>query len=106
MVLACLVATELGEADILKQLNSSDVVSFFELSNAAQKLGFEVKSYQLKRHILEQLILIPVLVRIEQDPRFPHFAVIINHKGDFVEVLDPGFGAYISSAPTSAKNQF
>ena len=35
-----------------------------------------------------------LLVRIENDPRFPHFVVIINHKGDFIQVFDPNFGQY------------
>lgn len=38
-----------------------------------------------------------MLVKIEDDPRFPHFVVIINHKGGFLQVLDPSYGEYISS---------
>lgn len=42
-----------------------------------------------------------MLVKIEDDPRFPHFVVIINHKGNYLQALDPSHGEYISS-----KSQF
>ncbi|MDA3969213.1 cysteine peptidase family C39 domain-containing protein [Helicobacter ibis] len=52
--------------------------------------------FRLTRDILEQTSY-PILVRIEDDPRFPHFVVIINYSGDFIKILDPNFGEYISS---------
>lgn len=50
---------------------------------------------------MDKLVNIPMLVKIEDDPRFPHFVVIINHKGNYLQVLDPSHGEYISS-----KSQF
>ncbi|EOH4776802.1 cysteine peptidase family C39 domain-containing protein, partial [Campylobacter coli] len=43
------------------------------------------------------IISVPILVKIEDDPRFPHFVVIINHKGNYLQILDPSYGEYISS---------
>ncbi|MDO4673299.1 MAG: hypothetical protein Q4A76_10330 [Porphyromonadaceae bacterium] len=42
-----------------------------------------------------------MLVKIEDDPRYPHFVVIINYKGDCLQILELSHGEYISS-----KNQF
>ncbi|MDE7173270.1 MAG: peptidase C39, partial [Helicobacter sp.] len=56
---------------------NTDMVSFLELQKAAQKMGYKSASYQMDREALEK-IQIPLLVKIEDDPRFPHFVVIIN----------------------------
>ncbi|MCX2683538.1 C39 family peptidase [Campylobacter sp. MIT 21-1685] len=79
----------------------TDMVSFADLSDAVRKLGYESNSYQINRENLEKLVNIPMLVKIEDDPRFPHFVIIINYKGDYLQVLDPSHGEYISS-----KSQF
>lgn len=79
----------------------TDMVSFADLSDAVKKLGYESNSYQINRENLDKLVNIPMLVKIEDDPRFPHFVVIINHKGNYLQVLDPSHGEYISS-----KSQF
>ena len=82
------------EQDILTLLNQkTDMLSFKELQEIANTLGYTTKGFQLSREILEQTSY-PLLVRIENDPRFPHFVVIINYKGDFIQVFDPNFGAY------------
>lgn len=89
------------ELEILKTMSESklntDMVSFTDLKAAAQKLGFKANSYSLDREILNQLVKIPMLVKIENDPRFPHFVVIINHKGNYLQIFDPNYGEYISS---------
>lgn len=89
------------ELEILKTMSESklntDMVSFTDLKVAVQKLGFEANSYSLDRKILNQLVKIPILVKIENDPRFPHFVVIINHKGNYLQIFDPNYGEYISS---------
>lgn len=96
----------ISEKDTLEQMRenhkdlNTDMVSFKQLQDAAAKLGYESKGYQISRELLNKLN-IPVLVRIENDPRYPHFVVAINHPGDFITVLDPSFGKYISS-----KNEF
>lgn len=82
------------------QEQNTDMVSFFELQNTALKLLYESKGYQIDRAIFEK-ITIPILVKIEDDPRFPHFVVVINHRGDFVTIFDPSYGKYVSS-----KDQF
>ena len=79
----------------------TDMVSFADLNDAVKKLGFQSNSYQINRENLDKLVNIPMLVKIEDDPRFPHFVVIINHKGNYLQVLDPSHGEYISS-----KSQF
>lgn len=92
---------KLSELDLLKTMSGqklyTDMVSFADLNDAVKKLGYESKSYRIDRKSLEKLAGIPILVKIEDDPRFPHFVVIINHRGDFLQVLDPSYGEYISS---------
>lgn len=91
----------LTELDLLKTMSGqklyTDMVSFADLNDAVKKLGYESKSYKVDRKILEKLVNIPLLVKIEDDPRFPHFVVIINHKGNYLQILDPSYGKYISS---------
>ena len=90
----------LTEVEVLRVMNekiNTDMVSFTELKIALQKLGFVANSYALNRETLDKLTNIPLLVKIEDDPRFPHFVVIINHKGNYLQILDPSYGEYISS---------
>ena len=96
----------LTEKDVLEQMDkgdkktNTDMVSFLQLKQAADKLSYDSEGYQLDRATFEKINL-PVLVKIEDDPRFPHFVVVINHQGDFITILDPSYGKYISS-----KDQF
>ncbi len=62
----------------------TDMVSFADLSDVVKKLGFQSNSYQINRENLDKLVNIPMLVKIEDDPRFPHFVIIINHKGNYL----------------------
>ena len=91
----------LSEFDVLKLMSEqelkTDMVSFADLETVLSKLGYENKSYKINKENLDKLINIPMIVKIEDDPRFPHFIVLIKHKGDFLEVLDPSHGEYISS---------
>ncbi len=93
--------SNLTELDLLKAMSGqqlyTDMVSFADLNDAVKKLGFQSKSYKIDRKILENIISVPILVKIEDDPRFPHFVVIINHKGNYLQILDPSYGEYISS---------
>lgn len=90
-----------SEAQILKLMSEdafhTDMVSFVDLMRVLDKLGFENNAYQIDRQSLDKLLGIPMLVKIEDDPRFPHFVLIINDEGDFLQVLDPSFGEYLSS---------
>ncbi len=91
----------LTELDLLKTMSGqklyTDMVSFADLNDAVKKLGFQSKSYKIDRKILESIMSVPILVKIEDDPRFPHFVVIINHKGNYLQIFDPNYGEYISS---------
>ncbi|EAL3919218.1 peptidase C39 [Campylobacter upsaliensis] len=93
--------SNLTESDLLKAMSGqqlyTDMVSFADLNDAVKKLGFQSKSYKIDRKILESIMSVPILVKIEDDPRFPHFVVIINHKGNYLQILDPSYGEYISS---------
>ena len=92
---------QFNEIDILNVMSENelrtDMVSFTDLMNALKKLDYESSAYQITRQSLDKLIDIPLLVKIEDDPRFPHFVVIINKGGGFLQVFDPSFGKYISS---------
>lgn len=91
----------LSEFDVLKLMSEqelqTDMVSFADLQTVLSKLGYENKSYKINKENLDKLVNIPMIVKIEDDPRFPHFIVLIKHKGDFLEILDPSHGEYISS---------
>ncbi|EDP6839860.1 cysteine peptidase family C39 domain-containing protein [Campylobacter upsaliensis] len=93
--------SNLTESDLLKAMSGqqlyTDMVSFADLNDAVKKLGFQSKSYKIDRKILENIMSVPILVKIEDDPRFPHFVVIINHKGNYLQIFDPSYGEYISS---------
>ncbi|EAI6709960.1 peptidase C39 [Campylobacter upsaliensis] len=93
--------SNLTESDLLKAMSGqqlyTDMVSFADLNDAVKKLGFQSKSYKIDRKILESIMSVPILVKIEDDPRFPHFVVIINHKGNYLQIFDPSYGEYISS---------
>lgn len=92
---------KLSELDLLQTMSEkelyTDMVSFADLEEAVKKKGFETNSFRIDRQNLDKLLNIPLLVKIEDDPRFPHFVVIINHKGSFIQVFDPSYGEYISS---------
>ncbi|EOB5055901.1 cysteine peptidase family C39 domain-containing protein [Campylobacter upsaliensis] len=93
--------SNLTELDLLKAMSGqqlyTDMVSFADLNDAVKKLGFQSKSYKIDRKILESIMSVPILVKIEDDPRFPHFVVIINHKGNYLQIFDPSYGEFISS---------
>ncbi|HEF3572597.1 TPA: C39 family peptidase [Campylobacter upsaliensis] len=93
--------SNLTELDLLKAMSGqqlyTDMVSFADLNDAVKKLGFQSKSYKIDKKILESIMSVPILVKIEDDPRFPHFVVIINHKGNYLQIFDPSYGEYISS---------
>lgn len=63
------------ELELLKIMSGqelyTDMVSFADLNDAVKKLGFQSNSYQINRENLDKLVNIPMLVKIEDDPRFP-----------------------------------
>ncbi|MDE5603564.1 MAG: C39 family peptidase, partial [Helicobacter sp.] len=91
----------LNELEVLKIMSEkelyTDMVSFLDLEEAIKKLDFKSDSFRINQQVLDKLINIPLLVKIENDPRFPHFVVIINHQGNYLQILDPSYGEYISS---------
>lgn len=85
-----------SENDFLEFLeNNTGMVSFNHLRTIAEKLGYVARSYQLNRDLFEK-IFVPILVKIEDDPRYPHFVVVLNRAGDFVTIFDPNFEIYQS----------
>lgn len=85
------------EQDILNFLNhKTDMLSFFELKDLAIKMEYESEAYKLSRDEFSNLSM-PAIVKVQKDPRFPHFIVVIPIKGDFIRIIDPNFGSYISS---------
>ena len=92
---------QLSELDVLEKMSenknslNTDMVSFKDLKETSAKLGYEAQGYRLDRNLFDKLN-IPVLVKIENDPRFPNFVIAINHPGDFVTIMDPSFGEYVS----------
>ena len=92
---------KLSELDLLQVMSEkelyTDMVSFADLNEAVKKLGYESKAYKIDKEILKKLVNVPMLVKIEDDPRFPHFVAIINYRGDYLQVFDPSHGEYISS---------
>ena len=88
---------KLDEASVLDKLgNTTDMVSFSALSKAASELGYENAAYKMTREVFEKLT-VPLLVKVEDDPKYPHFIVVLNHVGDFVTIFDPSFGRYVST---------
>lgn len=88
---------QFNEKEILEFLQQkTDMLSFAELKGVAMKMGYESEGFILTRAHLDE-INTPLLVKIENDPRFPHFVVVLNFKGDFVRILDPNFGTYTAS---------
>lgn len=91
----------ISEIDILEQMSKNkklytNMVNFFELKEVLEKLKYESRGYKLSRKSFEKLN-IPLIVKIENDPKFPHFVVAINHEGDFITIFDPSFGKYLST---------
>ncbi|OCR98892.1 peptidase C39 [Campylobacter fetus subsp. testudinum] len=96
---------KLTELDVLKQFTldenntliiNTDMVSFAELKTVVDKLGYTSNGYQIDRTLFNK-IRIPILVKIESDPRYPHFVIAINYDGNFIKILDPSYGEYLSS---------
>lgn len=89
-----------SEKDMLKKMSkkelNTNMVSFNELKATLDKLNYTSQGYKLDREVFKK-IEVPILVKIENDPKFPHFVVATNHKGDFITIHDPSFGEYVSS---------
>ena len=90
-----------SELEILQMMSEkelrTDMASLADLIAVLDKLGYESSAYQITRQSLDKLLDIPLLVKIEDDPRFPHFVIIINSEGGFLQVFDPSSGRYLSS---------
>ena len=91
---------KITEKDLINDLNTSNIVSFFNLQTIAKKNGFKAKGYNITKEVFEQLG-IPVIARILRHSQYPHFIVVQNLKGDFVLSLDPNNGKRIIT-----KNEF
>ncbi len=91
-----------SENDILQKLKQNNnnigtnLISFMQMKQALKLLGLHSVGYQINQSIFNYFK-IPVIVKIENDPRYPHFVVVMNYSGDYVKIFDPNFGEYISS---------
>ncbi|MDY6135536.1 cysteine peptidase family C39 domain-containing protein [Campylobacter sp. CX2-8023-23] len=90
-----------SENDILQKLKQNNIVntnmiSFMDIQRTLEILGYRSVGYQINRGIFNHFK-IPIIVKIENDPRYPHFVVAMNYDGDYIKVFDPNFGEYISS---------
>lgn len=85
-----------NETQILEEVDKSDMLSFEELGRISLKFGFLTDGYKINRSVFEK-IRIPILALVVREADFPHFVIVVNHEGDFVEVFDPSFGDYVSS---------
>jgi predicted double-glycine peptidase len=83
-----------NETNLIKDLNSSNIVSFLNLQQVSAKNDFQAKGYKISKKIFQQLT-IPVIARIIRRKNYPHFVVVQNIKGDFVLLLDPNSGKYL-----------
>ena len=90
----------MSEEDLISELNSTDMVSFYDLQKVALKNNFKAKGYKISKEIFEQ-INVPVIARILRKENYPHFVVIQNLKGDFILMLDPNNGKFLVT-----KNEF
>jgi predicted double-glycine peptidase len=91
---------EVGEAELIRDLNTTYSVDFTELQKVAQKHNFNAKGYQVSKEIFETIKL-PVIARIIRRKEYPHFVVVQNLPGDFVIILDPNAGKFLIT-----KNEF
>ena len=85
-----------NETEILGMVGKTDMLSFANLAEIAKSMGYQAQGYKISREIFEKTK-VPLLVLVVREADFPHFVVVINQSGDFVNVFDPSFGDYIAS---------
>ena len=83
-----------NEQEMIKDLNSTDMVNFLDLQKISISNNFKAKGYKITKEIFEQLT-IPVIARIVRKKDYPHFVVAQNIEGDFVLLLDPNNGKFL-----------
>jgi predicted double-glycine peptidase len=84
------------EKQMIKDLDSTDMVNFLDLQKISISNNFKAKGYKITKEIFEQLT-IPVIARIVRKKDYPHFVVAQNVKGDFILLLDPNNGKFLVS---------
>ena len=85
---------ETNEKEMIKDLNSTNMVNFLDLQKLAVSHDFKSKGYKITKDIFEQLT-IPVIARLVRKQDYPHFVVAQNIKGDFILILDPNNGKFL-----------
>jgi predicted double-glycine peptidase len=83
-----------NEKEMIKDLNTTNMVNFLDLQTISKSNNFRAKGYKITKEIFEQLN-IPVIARIIRKQDYPHFVVAQNIKGDFVLLLDPNNGKFL-----------
>lgn len=84
------------EEDILQKVSKTDMLSFAELANVADTMGFRAVGYRMTIEMLNK-VKIPVIAKIDNRDNYAHFVVVHHHNGDFISIFDPNFGYYIEN---------
>ncbi len=91
--LLSLYGNKVSEQDIIKEANSSDMLSFSQLSNIALKYNLKANGYKVDLKTFEKIKL-PFIARVEQQENLQHFVVVQNYDGDFIKVYDSNIGTF------------
>lgn len=84
------------EEEILNLVSTTDIISFSELKNVAEKLNFKAEGYKIDIKTFNKLSL-PIIARVDNRENYAHFVVVVNSNGDFVTIFDPAIGEYIQT---------
>lgn len=91
-----LYGVDIDEKELLKEFNSTNMVTFKDIANVAINHNFKAKAYKIDIKTFEKLN-IPVIARILRHKDYPHFVVVKNLNGDFILSLDPNSGKTLLS---------
>lgn len=85
-----------SEEELLKDFDSTDVVTFSDLQRVALNNSFNAKGYKISKEVFED-IKVPVIARILRKMDYPHFVVVQNLDKNSVMILDPNAGKIVIS---------
>ena len=85
-----------SEEELLKDFDSTDVVTFSDLQRVALNNSFNAKGYKISKEVFED-IKVPVIARILRKMDYPHFVVVQNINQNAIMILDPNAGKFVIS---------
>jgi predicted double-glycine peptidase len=88
-----LYGNKVTEKEILKEANSTDMLSLAQLAKIANKYELKANGYKIDHATFERLK-IPVIARVEQQENLQHFVVVQNYDGQFIKMYDSNIGAF------------